>query len=59
MSDVVNLRQARKARQRAKDAATADANRMKFGRTTAQKRLDSDTAARADRHLAAIKRETD
>ena len=36
MSNVINFRLARKARDRADKAQAADSNRAKFGRTTAQ-----------------------
>lgn len=39
MGEVVNLRQARKARQRADDESRAAANRLKHGRTKADKRI--------------------
>lgn len=41
MGNVINLRQARKARQRTDKAREAEANRAKFGRTKAQKIADS------------------
>ncbi|QGP80237.1 DUF4169 family protein [Sphingobium sp. CAP-1] len=41
MGNVVNLRQVRKARQRADKAREADANRAKFGRTRAQRAADA------------------
>ncbi len=37
MADVINLRQARKARKRAEAQQTAQANRAKHGRTKAEK----------------------
>lgn len=37
MGDIVNLRQVRKARARVDKARAADANRVKFGRTKAEK----------------------
>ncbi len=37
MGDIVNLRQVRKARARIDKARAADANRVKFGRTRAEK----------------------
>ena len=40
MSNVINFRQARKARDRAEKLRTADSNRIKFGRTKAQKLTD-------------------
>lgn len=49
MGDVINLRTARKARTRAKAAVQADANRVKFGRTKAEKRAE--TAEQARRNM--------
>ena len=41
MPDVVNLNRARKAKRKADKKATSAANRVKFGRTKAQKAQDS------------------
>jgi len=41
MTDVVNLNQARKAKTRVDKAKTAQNNRIKFGRTKAEKHQDS------------------
>jgi hypothetical protein len=41
MSNVINLRQARKAKARADKAGQAEANRAKFGRTKAQRAADA------------------
>lgn len=49
MGEVINLRQARKARARAEKEAQARENRARFGRTGAEKRRDADTAERDDR----------
>ena len=49
MGDVINLRQARKARDRAEKEAQARENRTRFGRTGAEKRRDTDEAERGDR----------
>lgn len=46
MSDVVNLNRVRKARARAEEAATAAANRVKHGRTGAEKANDRRAEAR-------------
>lgn len=40
MSNVVNLRQARKAKARADKIKMADENRARFGRTKAQRQMD-------------------
>jgi hypothetical protein len=45
MGDVINLRQARKAKHRAEASRLAEANRRKHGRTKAEKR-----AAEAEQH---------
>ena len=50
-SDVVNLRQFRKAKARAEKDAKAEQNRAKFGRTKAQKQLDKAAEEAARRHL--------
>ena len=51
MSEVVNLRLARKAKARAKAAGDAAANRAAYGRTGAEKR---EAAAQIARHDALI-----
>ncbi|ARN82966.1 DUF4169 family protein [Methylocystis bryophila] len=48
MGEVVNLRGARKARERAEKAREAEANRVAFGRTKAERRL-SDAQAFLER----------
>jgi len=56
MADNVNLRQARKARARVEKEKTADANRIAFGRTKAEKQASSLEKRRVDKALAAHKR---
>ncbi len=56
MTDVVNLRLARKAKARAKAAATASANRAAFGRTKAEKAATAAEVTRNDRALDDAKR---
>ena len=51
MGDVVNLRRARKAKARGDDAKLADANRLKFGRTKAERKLTGATQDLAERTL--------
>ena len=51
MGEVVNLRRARKARDRAEAAKLAEANRAKFGRSKAQRETDKASVARVDRTL--------
>lgn len=41
MTEIVNLRRARKARAKADKAAEANANRIKFGRTKSEKALSA------------------
>jgi hypothetical protein len=49
MGDVINLRQARKAKARAGKEAQAQENRVRFGRTGAEKRRDADVEDRGAR----------
>lgn len=49
MAKVVNLREARKARERAQKRAQGDANAAKFGRTKAERDLET---ARAEKSRA-------
>ena len=59
MAEIVNLRQARKAKKRAADAATAEANRARHGATKAERRLTQDEAERLARTLDGARREDD
>lgn len=43
MAEIINLRRARKQRQRAEKAATAQANRVHFGQTKEARRRDTMT----------------
>ena len=54
---VVNLNQARKAREKAQAKAEAAANRAKFGRTRGEKAVTKAEAAKAARDLDGAKRE--
>jgi hypothetical protein len=56
MAEIVNLRQARKARKRADDAAQAQANRARHGTTKAERRIVQDEAERRDRTLDGARR---
>lgn len=49
MGEIVNLRQARKRRQRVLREAEAAANRVRFGRTAAERRTDALEAGRRER----------
>jgi hypothetical protein len=57
MAEIVNLRQARKARARAEKAAEAAANRAKFGRTKTEKAAEAARRELAERQLDSHKRE--
>ena len=51
MGEVVNLRNRRKARARADDAAQAAANRVRFGRTLHERRLGKAVKLKRERDL--------
>lgn len=51
MAEIVNLRQARKAKKRAQDAAAADANRARHGASKAERRVTRDETDRLARTL--------
>jgi len=51
MADVINLRRARKDKARHEREREAETNRLRFGRTKAQKSADRDAAARSQRSL--------
>lgn len=57
MSNVINLRQARKAKSRDDKARAADGNRAKFGRTKAERIADEKDQARQDALLDGAYRE--
>ncbi|HEX7822853.1 MAG TPA: DUF4169 family protein [Sphingobium sp.] len=59
MAEIINLRTARKTRKRADDAALADQNRAKFGRTRAEKDRDRMEAERLARQVDGARREGD
>ncbi len=56
MGEIVNLRRARKAKARAVAAAQADANRLAFGRTKAERKATALDTERARRLLDGAKR---
>lgn len=56
MADIVNLRQARKAKRRAEGAAAADVNRLQHGRSKAGRSALAQEQQRADRILDAHRR---
>lgn len=57
MAEVINLRQARKARQRAEDQAKAAENRARFGQTKAERTKAQSEADRALKAIEAHRRE--
>ena len=57
MSDLINLNRARKARARADKEGAAAANRVKHGRTKAEKLAAKAEAERAARQLDQTRRE--
>lgn len=59
MGDVINLREARKRRDRATRESEAAANRSRFGRTKDQKRKEADAVERARRELDGKRLEKD
>ena len=59
MADIINLRQARKARARTDAAAKAAENRARFGRTAEEKKASEAEIRRGDRLLDGVKRESD
>jgi hypothetical protein len=59
MAEIINLRQARKARKRVDDAQQAAENRAKFGRTRGEKERDRIEAERQARFIEGAMREED
>jgi len=57
MAEIINLRRARKAQQRADATGKAEANRAKFGRTRAEKEAEAKRAAIMRQALDAHRRE--
>lgn len=57
MAVIVNLKTARKRREKARDRSKAAENAVRFGQTKAERSLDDDAARRADRHLDGHRRE--
>ncbi|HEX8193160.1 MAG TPA: DUF4169 family protein [Allosphingosinicella sp.] len=55
MGDIINLRQARKAKARAEGAAKAAGNRAAFGRTKAERQAEAAAREKARRALDAAK----
>jgi len=59
MTEVINLRQKRKAKARTEKDKKAAENRRIHGRTKAEKQQEKQEAERMSRHLDGHKRETD
>ncbi|MDF8334772.1 DUF4169 family protein [Novosphingobium cyanobacteriorum] len=59
MAEVINLRQARKAKARGEAKVQAAANRALHGRTKGERQREAMDAARAERQIDGAKRETD
>lgn len=59
MSNVINLRQKRKARIRTEKEIKAAENRLKHGRSKEEKQREKLLAEHAQRHLEGHKRETE
>jgi len=57
MAEIINLRRARKAKARVDAARQADANRIAFGRTKAERQATAADADRTRRLLDGAKRE--
>jgi len=57
MADILSLSKTRKARARVEKEATAEANRVKFGRTKAEKLQSAAEKARSDKTIDAHKRD--
>ena len=57
MADIINLNQARKQRARAGKSAKAEENRVRFGRTKAEKAADAAERTKIDRLLDDSKRD--
>lgn len=57
MSQIINLNKARKQKVRAEAERTAAENRVRFGRTKAQKQRDAAEDAEAQRRLDQLRRE--
>lgn len=57
MADILSLSKARKAKARAEKDATAEQNRIKFGRTKAEKQTDAAAKSLAHKKHEGHKRE--
>ena len=59
MADIVNLNKVRKAKSKADKAQTAEQNRVKFGRTKAEKQRDAQHRAAFERGVDLHERDLD
>lgn len=59
MTEIINLNKKRKAKARVEKEKTAANNRVKFGRTKAEKQLEKAKTELAKRHIDGHERETD
>jgi hypothetical protein len=59
VADIINLRQARKAKRRKLADETAAQNRLKFGQTKLQRTMQAAEAERGTRMLDGAKRDKD
>jgi hypothetical protein len=57
MAEIININRARKQRARAASAIKAEENRVRFGRTKAEKQADAAESARVDKLLDESKRD--
>lgn len=57
MGEVINLRQARKQRDKAAASRLAETNRAKFGRTKAERLAQRAEAARQDKQIEGARRD--
>jgi hypothetical protein len=57
MAEIVNLRQERRRRERAEAGAVAAENRIRHGRTKAERERDRLAAEQAERKLDALRRD--
>ena len=56
-ADIVNLRKVRKAKARAEAGVKAAENRVRFGRTKAERRLEEARSALDERQIEALRRD--
>lgn len=59
MAEIVNLNRYRKAREKECAQTTAEENRVRFGRSKAEKRADADEQDRNDRKIDGARLEDD